>query len=257
MRSRVQASRESSSRHKRTSGKVSGRSNDALRQLHEMRKELARGRQDLENERKALNQVLQEIETSRERYVDLYDFAPVGYMTLSRSGCIVNLNLAAAEQLGHARPHLIGRPLMPLIARADRRAFLKHLMETIGLGKKPATIQLRIPRKNSEHALLQFLSFGGYETSPRTTSIRTVITEITEQRRTEEDQRRLAAIVEYSDDAIVCKNLDGIVTNWNQGAERLFGYSAEEMIGKSIMLLIPEERHGEEGAILNKIRHGQ
>jgi PAS domain S-box-containing protein len=222
-----------------------------------MRLELARERKDSENERRALAQVLQELEASRERYVDLYDFAPVGYMTLSRSGCIVSVNLTAADLLGYSRPHLIGRPLMPLVARADRRPFLKHLMQTTGLGKKPATIHLRIPRKNGGHALLQFLSCGCHETSPRMTGIRTVITEVTEQRRTEEDQRRLAAIVEFSDDAIVCKDLDGIITNWNRGAERLFGYSAREVIGKSILLLIPEERHGEEGTILNKIRHGQ
>jgi PAS domain S-box-containing protein len=159
--------------------------------------------------------------------------------------------------LGHARPHLVGRPLMPLVARADRRAFLKHLMQTIRLGKNPATIQLRIPRKNKEPELLQFLSFSGQEVSPRVIGIRTVITEVTEQRRAQEDQRRLAAIVEYSDDAIVRKDLDGIITNWNHGAERLFGYSAGEVIGKSIMLLIPEDRQGEEELILNSIRRGQ
>src|SRR5678816_1343914 len=135
----------------------------------------------------------------------------------------MSVNLTAAELLGHARPRLIGRPLMPLVARGDRRAFLKHLMQTIRFGKKPATIQLRIPRKNKEPALLQFLSFSGQEVWPRIVGIRTVITEVTEQRRAEEDQRRLAAIVEYSDDAIVRKDLDGIITNWNQGAERLFG----------------------------------
>ena len=61
---------------------------------------------------------------------------------------------------------------------------------------------------------------------------------------------RLAAIVASSDDAIIGKDLQGIVTNWNKGAERIFGYLAEEIIGKSIKLLIPTEYHSEEDTIL-------
>lgn len=69
--------------------------------------------------------------------------------------------------------------------------------------------------------------------------------------------RRLAALVESSNDAIIAKDLDGIITDWNSGAERLFGYSAQEIIGKSVMILIPVERHDEEPAILGRIRAGE
>jgi PAS domain S-box-containing protein len=69
--------------------------------------------------------------------------------------------------------------------------------------------------------------------------------------------RRLAAIVESSDDAIVSKDLDGIVTSWNGGAHRVFGYTAEEMIGRSITALIPSDRHDEERSILEQIRRGE
>jgi PAS domain S-box-containing protein len=71
-----------------------------------------------------------------------------------------------------------------------------------------------------------------------------------------EGLERLAAIVRFSDDAIISKNLNGIITSWNKGAERLFGYSAEEVIGKSITILIPAERQDEEDTILNLIRRG-
>jgi PAS domain S-box-containing protein len=70
-------------------------------------------------------------------------------------------------------------------------------------------------------------------------------------------QALLAAIVESSDDAIVSKTLDGIITSWNAGAERLYGYSAAEAIGKSITIVIPPERHGEEDEILRRLRAGQ
>jgi PAS domain S-box-containing protein len=69
--------------------------------------------------------------------------------------------------------------------------------------------------------------------------------------------RSLASIVESSDDAIVSKNLDGIITNWNRGAERIFGYTAEEAIGRPITILIPENRQSEEREILTRIRRGE
>jgi len=77
------------------------------------------------------------------------------------------------------------------------------------------------------------------------------------QRRVGETGRLLASIVESSADAIVSKDLEGIVTSWNHGAQRIFGYTAEEMIGKSITLLIPSDRQDEERTILDKIRRGE
>jgi PAS domain S-box-containing protein len=74
---------------------------------------------------------------------------------------------------------------------------------------------------------------------------------------TERAAQQLVAIVESSHDAIVSKNLDGIITTWNQGAERLFGYTAEEVIGKSITILIPPDRLHEEPSILARIRRGE
>src|SRR5690242_19801137 len=68
---------------------------------------------------------------------------------------------------------------------------------------------------------------------------------------------RLAAIVESSDDAIVSKDLNGIVTSWNKGAEELFGYTAEEAIGRSITMVIPHDRLSEEDMVLGRIRRGQ
>src|SRR6476659_3010731 len=74
---------------------------------------------------------------------------------------------------------------------------------------------------------------------------------------TDELQARLAAIVATSDDAIVSKNLDGIVQSWNRAAERIFGWTAEEIIGRSITLIIPPERLNEETDILSRIRRGE
>jgi len=84
-----------------------------------------------------------------------------------------------------------------------------------------------------------------------------VLVDISEHQRAERVARRLAAIVESSDDAIVSKDLNGIIETWNKGAERLFGYLAAEVIGKSITIIIPPERQHEEVSILDRIRRGQ
>ena len=68
---------------------------------------------------------------------------------------------------------------------------------------------------------------------------------------------RLAAIIESSDDAVISKNLDGIIQTWNQGAEKIFGYTAAEAIGKPIMILIPEDHNDEEPTILARLRRGE
>jgi two-component system CheB/CheR fusion protein len=84
-----------------------------------------------------------------------------------------------------------------------------------------------------------------------------MLVDITENKRAEAVERRLASIVESSDDAIISKDLEGIVTSWNHGAERLFGYTAEEAIGKSILMLVPPERSKEEVEIIERVRLGE
>jgi PAS domain S-box-containing protein len=70
-------------------------------------------------------------------------------------------------------------------------------------------------------------------------------------------EARLSAIVESSDDAIISKTLDGIITSWNAGARAIFGYSADEVIGQSILIVVPPERHEEEANILRRLRNGE
>src|SRR6185369_12629787 len=91
----------------------------------------------------------------------------------------------------------------------------------------------------------------------RVAGIHAVVRDLGELKRVEEARLRLAAIVESSDDAIIAKDLQGIITDWNSGAQRIFGYAAEEVIGRSVTLLIPPERMEEEALILSKLRKGE
>src|SRR6267143_1792138 len=82
-------------------------------------------------------------------------------------------------------------------------------------------------------------------------------TDITERKRAEQATLLLAAIVESSQDAIVSKRLNGVITSWNKGAERLFGYPAEEAVGQNITLIIPPDRRDEERAIVERLMRGE
>ena len=84
-----------------------------------------------------------------------------------------------------------------------------------------------------------------------------VARDISENRRAQIERNLLAAIVDSSDDAIISKNLHGVITSWNAGAERTFGYTSDEAVGQHIFLLIPGDRRGEEDIILGKICRGE
>lgn len=89
------------------------------------------------------------------------------------------------------------------------------------------------------------------------TGIVLVFRDVTEQRAAQRAFARLAAIVEFSGDAILAKSLEGVVQTWNAGAERLFGYKADEIVGKPVTVLVPADRFNEEEEILQRIRQGQ
>jgi PAS domain S-box-containing protein len=98
---------------------------------------------------------------------------------------------------------------------------------------------------------------GFYDTGGTVLGMIGVVQDITERKETDAARMRLAAVVESSGDAIISKTLEGIITSWNLGAERMFGYNAGEVVGKPITLLIPPERLDEEPTILRRIAAGE
>ncbi len=207
---------------------------------------------ELEMQNEELKHARDEMEAGLEKYSELYDFAPVGYLTLDQGGIIREANLAAASLLGIPRAPLLQRRLGAFVAPADRRAFDIFLLQVFeSRDRMECDVRLLVKDQSPVDVRLRAtLSESGQ-------ACWMAVTDITKHKLAEEATARLAAIVTSSSDAIIGKNLDSIITSWNVGAESLFGYSSEEMVGGPISRLIPADRQHEEARIMGRIRRGE
>jgi PAS domain S-box-containing protein len=140
---------------------------------------------------------------------------------------------------------------------ADRERVLHEVLPAVrASGFWEGELKFRHFRTGDEIPVLYNI-FPVRGTSGEIAAYGTVTRDLTESKLAEQRLRALASIVESSDDAIVSKNLDGIIMSWNKGAERVFGYTAEEAVGRSITMVIPRERQSEELDILTRIRRGE
>ena len=180
-------------------------------------------------------------------------------ITMDAAGRVREFNPASERVFGFTRAEAVGKELAELIIppriRERHRQGLAHYLKTNEgplLGK---LIEIEALRRDGTEILVQLaITALEIDGSPIFTAY---LRDITERRRAEEANRRLAAIIESSGDAIISKDLDEMITSWNEEAERLFGYSADEIIGKPITILVPPDRRDEELGIIERIRQGE
>jgi PAS domain S-box-containing protein len=155
---------------------------------------------------------------------------------------------------GYTREEAVGRTPEELglwVEPGQRAARFARLRA----GEELENVEARFRLKSGEERI-GVIGSALVEINGRACVLSSVI-DITERKRAEEAAARLAAIVESSDDAIISKDLRGVITSWNRGAERLFGYAAEEAVGRPVTMLIPPGRLDEEEMILSRVRAGE
>ena len=183
---------------------------------------------------------------------DFFDHAAVALHWVGPDGCVQRVNDAELAMLGYTREEYVGRSIAEFHASAPVIGdILTRLTAGETLSNHPA--QLRCKDGSLRDVLIDS---SVYREDGKFIHTRCFTRDVTELKRAEAARAQLAAIVTSSDDAVISKNIEGVVTSWNAGAERIFGYSAEEMIGQSIRRLIPADRVGEESEILAKLRAG-
>ena len=188
----------------------------------------------------------------------VYATAPVGLAVVDTELRYMRVNARFAEMYGASVDAHIGRHVREIVPDlADQtEALLRRIKET-GEPVLKVDIVGETPAQPGVKRVWNASLFPLRDPDGRIVGINVVAEDVTDRRQAEQAVQRLAAIVGFSDDAILSKDLDGIIVTWNRGAERLFGYTAEEAIGQSIMILIPPDRHDEEIEILERIRRGE
>lgn len=185
--------------------------------------------------------------------VDSSDDAIVGK---DLRGIITSWNAAASRLFGYAPEEIIGKSVLELIP-PELHGEEPEILRKLAGGSKIDHYETRRVRKNGETIYVSLTISPIKDTTGQVIGASKIARDIGERRQADEVRSRLAAIVQSASDAIIGTDLNGVINSWNEAATRLFGYNPEEIIGKSILTLIPPELHSEEYEILARLRAGE
>jgi PAS domain S-box-containing protein len=201
-------------------------------------------------ERQALEQTLRR---SEQELADFFDHAPMALHWVGSDGIILRVNEAELRLLGYTRDEYLGHHIAAF--HADQHV-ITDILRRLHAGEELQDYEARLLCKDGtiKHVLLNANVLWEQGQFIHT---RCFTRDITERKRGEETRERLAAIVNSSDDAIIGHTLEGIITSWNRGAERLYGYSSEEAIGQPLTLLAPPDLSNDLPRILKRLQRGE
>jgi PAS domain S-box-containing protein len=197
---------------------------------------------------------ISERKRAEERFRLVVESAPSGMLMINREGRIVLVNALTEKMFGYGRGELLGQPvelLVPDRFRGDHPAyragfFADPTARAMGGGRELCGRRRDGSEFSVEIGLTPITMAEGL-------FVLGAIVDISERKRAKEMQSRLAAIVESSEDAILSKDLNGIILTWNRAAEKMYGYAAAEVVGQPILRLVPPERAGELSMILEHV----
>jgi two-component system cell cycle sensor histidine kinase/response regulator CckA len=219
--------------------------------------ELAHTIQALETEIVIRREAQEALERERDRAKSYLDIAEVMLLVLDREGRVVLINRKGNRVLGYTESELVGQDWFEMCLPARTRAKARQLFANIMAGDLVESLEHPVLTSSGEERLVVWHNTLVRDRIGNILGTLSSGEDITERRRSEEAVRKLASIVESSEEAIIGKTLDGIIVSWNPGAERLYGYTAEEAIGRHVTMLASPERPGEIESVLERIRQGE
>ncbi|MFB3895173.1 MAG: PAS domain S-box protein, partial [bacterium] len=210
------------------------------------------------------------LKESQQQMRDIIDFLPDATFAIDFEGRIIVWNRAIEELTGVSASNMLGKgnyeyaipfwgkrqPILIDLVLSNRIEQLQNYTSIKKIGNT-CFAETTIYALKGKPLTLWLATQPLYDIKGKMIGAIESIRDISQQKQAEETNTKLAAIVESSEDAIIGKTLSGIITSWNKGAEKMYGYAADEIIGKSIDLLIPKDKINEIPDILNKIKTGQ
>ena len=201
---------------------------------------------ELEMQNRELREAQQRLEEARDRYADLYDFAPMGYLTLDETGRILEINLTGAAMLGNERANITGKPFSARLAVNDSQMFFLYLNRVFhSSGSSNIVTEVKIKRGGGERDV-RLESAPMTSTAGQSRTCRMVMTDISEQKRTAETlQQTLSAqevLLNTIPAKVFFKDMDLRYTAVSQGCQDFFGRPAADILGKTNFDLIPREQ---------------
>ncbi|HEX5433006.1 MAG TPA: PAS domain S-box protein, partial [Candidatus Angelobacter sp.] len=209
--------------------------------------------QSLSREVAARKKAQHELQLRETQLSEFLENAVVGLHWVAGDGTILWANKAEMDLLGYEREEYIGHHIAEFPVDAP---VIEDMLRRLSCNQELQGYEARLRCKDGSIRHVRVYSNALIEDG-KFIHTRCFTVNINEQKQAEMARLRLAAIVESSDDAIVSKDLNGIVTSWNRAAERMFGFKAEEIVGRPITLIIPPELQDDEPLILAKIRSGE
>jgi len=192
---------------------------------------------------------------SEEKYRTIFEESFDGLFISSRAGKILDINKKGVHMLGYqAKEEILELDLVrDIYAYAPDRKRIQALVNAQGTGE----FEVVVKKKSGEPMPAQFTLTAVKDAKGMITTYRGIFRDISERKRAEEKEHLLSAIVQSSDDAIIAKDLDGVILTWNRGAELLYGYREEEIVGRSISILVPQDQAEELSDLLDHVKAGK
>jgi len=184
---------------------------------------------------------------------DCFENAPVGLRWTAADGTILGANQTELDTLGYQRDEYVGRNLAQFYVDPQAAA---DALQRLRTGETLRNVETRMRRRDGSMRY-GLISASGLLAGGQLIHARWATQDVTERQLAEQALTLFKALVESADDAVIGKTLDGTITSWNPAAARLYGYSAEEVIGKPIALLAPPDRVDELPGILERLRRGE
>jgi PAS domain S-box-containing protein len=190
------------------------------------------------------------------RLAAIVDSSDDAIVSKTLDGLIVSWNAAAVRLFGYQPEEIIGRSITTIIP-PELHAEERQILERLRRGERIDHFETTRMCKDGRRLQLSVTISPIRDASGTIVGASKIARDIGLQKNAERTAAQLAAIVECSDDAIISKTLDGLIQSWNAAAARIFGYTAEEAVGRSIRMIIPRELYPEERGILDRVRRGE